>query len=384
METFYSLMKAVDCAVSDRTSGGSFDVNVVNLAAKSNITPLLYGISDCFEEDYIKRILKTKAEECIKFSYYQAYISRYLIRKLDEADAKVALLKGTSLAVLYPYPELRPSSDIDLFLLEKADKEKAIECLKDIGCLVNSRQDSNHHISLNYDNQIEIELHIEPVRAFELDWVNEKISKAFTIEASKLETITCYGMKFPVLPAYLNGFYLLLHMLQHYMNSGLELKLLVDFSVFWRSIKDLQCKASYLELVNELEISSFSDLVCECCLRYIGGGADDYPFYKRSDKGIEVFMNDIFDSLSKTNNERVLVARDTSFIGLVKEFHHQTRENYPQASKCFLFWPILWIMTLIRFIRNNKKVRNTSTFKVLKSSVKRGDLLKEIELWQKI
>jgi hypothetical protein len=66
----------------------------------------------------------------------------------------------------------------------------------------------------------------------------------------------------------------------------------------------------------------------------------------------------------------------------IREFHHPMHLNFPKAGKCFLFWPVLWVITLVRFLRNNRRVRAVSGRELLKSAGQRGKLVKEMRLFE--
>jgi len=56
--------------------------------------------------------------------------------------------------------------------------------------------------------------------------------------------------------------------------------------------------------------------------------------------------------------------------------------NYPKAGRCFVFWPLLWVATLVRFVRNNKNFRKTATWDILKEASRRSRIMKEIRLFK--
>jgi hypothetical protein len=56
--------------------------------------------------------------------------------------------------------------------------------------------------------------------------------------------------------------------------------------------------------------------------------------------------------------------------------------RFQKAGKVPVFWPVLWAATGIIFVYNNKHVRNTSVFNVMKSTKERGKMLEELRLFQ--
>ena len=79
----------------------------------------------------------------------------------------------------------------------------------------------------------------------------------------------------------------------------------------------------------------------------------------------------------------MVVLRDRGLRGYIREFHHQMRLNFPRAGKCFLLFPALWLATLVRFLRNNWKVREVSLKQVLKTADRRSHQMELLGLFKK-
>ena len=62
---------------------------------------------------------------------------------------------------------------------------------------------------------------------------------------------------------------------------------------------------------------------------------------------------------------------------------NQMKLHFPRASKVFVCWPVLWAVTLFRFLKNNHEVRNTTAIEVFKSSRERSLYTKELELFRR-
>ena len=67
-----------------------------------------------------------------------------------------------------------------------------------------------------------------------------------------------------------------------------------------------------------------------------------------------------------------------SFGAYIKEFHHQMHINYPKAGRVILFWPVLWVATLLRFLKNNRKFNRAPVFEIMKKAGNRGKLVKRL------
>lgn len=99
---------------------------------------------------------------------------------------------------------------------------------------------------------------------------------------------------------------------------------------------------------------------------------------------IEGFFHEILEAeeFGKSAGNRMVTLRGVRFRDFCREFHHQMCLNFPKASKCFLIWPVLWCITLVRFLRNNKKIRNQSTWSILKKARNRSREMEQLHLFE--
>jgi len=208
------------------------------------------------------------------------------------------------------------------------------------------------------ERKIEIELHTMLAEPFDEARVNELLDSQIPGIKDHLARVEYAGVELDVLDTAYHAYELLLHMLQHFLRSGFGLKLLCDWVVFWnREIAEAD-RELYLKLVRECGIKSFSDLVSLTCAEYLGLPSDRIAFMK-PDKTLSPrdFMREILED-------------------------HQMHLNYPKTGKCPVLWPVLWFLTLARFLVNNKKVRKISLSAVLRKAGQRGKLMKKLNLFR--
>ena len=368
-----------------------YSKDVYWLAGGQRMLAYLYDVKDKFEEgaETIDTTAKTSAKRTLRL----AQIARYLTEALAKEGIAAAIIKGIDLASDSPIPELRASTDIDIMLGNGDDVTKAVEILENHGCRVDDKQDSKHHVALRFEETFEIELHVRAVRSFDNEEVNRRIDEIFTFTKEEIEYKEVFGMTFPVLPRAKSGLYNLIHILQHYMNSGFGISHVCDFAMFMFRNGDSKDMEEYKKYIEYLGLSGFSNLMCNVCYLYLKLPLEKLPYtdiennldlYKLSDDSImEEMLKEIFDNgkYGKGDKNRVVNVQKASATGMFAEFHHQMKENFPKASRLFISWPVLWIATLVIFMRNNRKVRNTSTIAVLKSSMKRGKVTDKLKLW---
>lgn len=317
--------------------------------------------------------------------YHLLFQSKYMIGKLEAVGLSVVLLKGVGTAAYYPEPELRKSGDVDLLLIDKDKTELACKVLEDCGCIVKERQYALHHVVLTSPEGIDIELHTMLAEPFD----NEKINKYMECKLAECKAGICRkdvcGVELPVLSPDFYAYELLLHMLQHFLRSGFGLKFLCDWVVFWEQEMEDSYKEHYLCLVEESGIRGFSDMITQICCTYLGLSKDAVAWMRPwKEYELTEFMKEILEAeeFGKSNSDRMVVLRSNGISGYVREFHHQMRLNFPKYGKCIVLWPMLWIITMLRFLINNRKIRKVSSGSIFRKAGQRSRLLMQIRLWK--
>ena len=98
-------------------------------------------------------------------------------------------------------------------------------------------EDSDHHVTYRYTfpdthRSFTLELHYRIVGVYQFARANELVDEIFSADHLKASSLTLYGQSYPVLPPTENVFYMLHHMLKHYLYSGFGSRLLCDFTLY--------------------------------------------------------------------------------------------------------------------------------------------------------
>ena len=362
---------------------------LIDQATKHGVLPL---ICDPLErlpvpEDLLQQARK-RAQMTVRQNYRLLFLSRYLLAELHKRQIPTVLLKGMGTASYYPVPELRKSGDVDLLLLDPERVQEAGECLKALGCTVEEWQPALHHVVFGYqagERRIETELHTMLAEPFDDARINQLLTRQVPQLPPHVVQAETIGVTLPVLDTAYHAYELLLHMLQHFLRAGFGLKLLCDWVVFWNRGADETQKTLYLALVREAGIKKFSDLVTLACVDNLGLRPEAVAFMEPDQTlSADAFMAEIMEAeeFGKSSRDRMVALRGSGVTDYVREFHHQMHLNYPKAGKVWLLWPVLWCLTLGRFLINNHTVRKTSLSAILKKAGQRGDLMKKLELFR--
>lgn len=340
----------------------------------------------------VKRTEEYSRSIC-QLSYRIFITTRMLIDMLEKEGIKACALKGIAAASEYEIPELRKSADVDILLADPSSIEKTVELMTKIGFIKDEKQWTLHHVAMTKGN-IVVEVHTMLAEPFDNKEINTFMDQQMKGIGKHFVRDEVFGISFVKLDDAYHAYELLLHMVQHFLNSGFGIKLLCDWVRFWNRNHDEDTKKTYLSLINESGLKTFSDMVTRVCVKYLGleresitwmNIFDDKLSREVEEKDTQTFMDEIVftEEFGRQNSERVVAVRGTGIGAYFKELHHQMKNSFPKAGKCFLLWPVLWFITGIRFIRNNKKVRGVSTLSVLKSAGGRGSLVEKMKLFER-
>lgn len=184
-----------------------------------------------------------------------------------------AILKGESVAVLYPTPDLRVSGDIDL-LLQDADIPRVAAHLTVLGYL--TAADGDHHLTLK-KGQVKIELHRAPAGIPEGE-VGERVSALLADTLATAREITLASDTFFAPDDFHQAIILLLHMQQHLREGGLGLRQLSDFALFLANDLQKSTHARLLGALADIGLLRFAAILAEAAVRHLGLSPDSQPF----------------------------------------------------------------------------------------------------------
>ena len=361
---------------------------LLQIAQHHAVLPLLYPVLEQGNEipASFAVCISNESRQTVQQSYRLMFLTHYLVERMQEAGLRVAVLKGAAAAGCYPVPELRKSGDIDLLLTSEGTYEEAEHIMDVAGFEKKEGHSSHHHQVWRTEEGIDIELHVMLAEPFDDRRVNAVLGRQLREMDGRIRRENVMGLEFPVLEDGDHAYYLLLHMLHHFLRAGFGLKLLCDWVVFWNKNRTPDEIGRYRNRVLETGLTGFSDMVTSLCVEYFGlakQNASQIVTQYVSLKRCRAFMRDILDAgeFGMQDEGRMVIARGGGLAGYLREFHHQMCLNHPKKSKVLFLWPALWVLTLVRFINNNRKLRGISTFQVLKKAGERGRKIRHLKLF---
>lgn len=363
---------------------------VIAVAESHKVMALLHPVLEhAGLQESIWKIVDRKGEQTVRQSYRLLMLSRYVIGLLKENGIDAILLKGCGTAAWYPVPELRKSGDIDLLFKSEDETRKALQILAQQGFVTTEDQPANHHIVCESRDSVSLELHMSLAEPFDSEKTNRFLADCQKEYFAHRRVVDCMGVAFELTSDGYHAFYLLLHMLQHYVRAGFGVKLLCDWVVFWESPLSEEEKKIFLRLTQESGTFGFAVMMTRVCVKYLGLREKQVEFLMQAEpKDVcdltEELMAEIFEAeeFGHSSKDRMVVLRGTGLMDYAREFHHQMKLNYPKAGKIMVLYPVLWIMTLCGFLYRNRTLRKVSGRQILKKAKKRSQLTEQMSLFQ--
>lgn len=310
----------------------------------------------------------------INNSYKMLSFAYTLQSCLEDAGVESIIMKGVAAAKYFPYPELRKIGDIDI-LVKTGQYDKAEATLLALG--FNKIGDIPVHGEFEKDGVI-VEVHRVMVDSMPSDSAN-KIIQQIAQDGIARRVVFSVEDKVPfyIFPEAINGLRLLLHMLHHFLMGGFGIKLLCDWSAFVESIEDSEVREEILLYIKQLGLRKFTATLTQICVDYCGLSVDKASQFIYSDITIDgelALLLDIINANETLSNkpEYMVVLDKPTIGGLIRQLHYQMKHNHVKASKYVILWPILWVVTLVVFIWNNRFIRHVKTTDTTKGALKRA------------
>ncbi|MCQ2496997.1 MAG: nucleotidyltransferase family protein [Lachnospiraceae bacterium] len=388
-------------------------ITLVKKAKAHSVLCLLYDLLCDLENvpAYAKIECENAARNVCTNNYRFLVMDKQIIEGLQAENIKCCILKGIATSSYYPVPELRKSSDIDILITDREKAPAAVKVMEALGFTIEEEQFTNHHIVMSNSEGITLELHTMLAEPFDDAGINKFVEGLLPRCERHIRTKNVMGVDVPMLDTAFHAYELMLHMLQHFLYAGFGLKLLCDWVVIWnrfekdgtereRRADDLIVRHErYIKLAEDTGVKHFSDVITAFCVKYLGLKYENVSWMETGDKkgylekpsgglasSMKELMNEVLAAgeFGGDDGSRMVALRGSGLTAYVREFHHQTKLNYPKAAKVFLLWPGLWIATLVKFLKNNRTARNNASAKeYMKNAAQRGKLVKKLRIFEK-
>ena len=191
---------------------------------------------------------------------------------LREHDIQFVVVKGQTLAALYPHPNVRMPGDID-FYCDAVNFESAKKVLEETWQVeMNEDEEGEQHLSFTH-NEVHFEMHYRLMK-FESS-SNQKYFDGLLNELP-FSSVDVDGVTIPVLEPTLNLLYTFLHLYHHFIELGVGLRQFCDVAILILQKKfDSEKLLVYLK---KLGFTNAFKAICIILVDRLGVAAENFPY----------------------------------------------------------------------------------------------------------
>ncbi len=283
-----------------------------------------------------------------------------LLAVLKAEDIPCAILKGTSVAVYYPNPELRMQGDIDI-MVDKANIDRAVIAMERAGYQNSSHEHGFHKTFLKDNARIELHHACTPVPPNKAgDFITRLMQTAIPMACS----INIEKHVFPILTDTHQAVSLLLHMQKHITSSGLGLRQLCDWAVFLRKVHPEQWTKNIQAVLDHCGLLRFAEILTKACVLYLGFPSNICPQgLQDTDDICFALMQDFLKSGNFGRKDTVRGAssilitdyaeeekRRPKLLIFVKSLNKNAMIHFPILQKIPVLLPVMWVFLPLRYM----------------------------------
>ena len=322
-------------------------------AKKHQVSGMVYSqVKDYMPVD----ILNTFMKETIATIYHAANRDNDFAavkKEIEKNNIPYFVIKGPTVATLYPNPKLRSMGDIDL-VVKHEDREECHQIIINNGYECASKQ--NDREWQYYKNNMELELHDRLVYE---EAVNEKGQDEFFNDCWKHVQVGQLDWNFHLL-------FLIFHLRKHFMNSGVGFRMFMDLAVVAQKT-DIDWTWMEKHLVDTRMIT-----FAQTCYGFIDKWFDihipmaksiEEDFYEKATQ--KIYADGIFgfDNIENANSDIINIIRKGKNIRASKKKYiirkvlptltdMKNDRTYKYIHKCKLLLPIAWLQRIAKIIKN--------------------------------
>ena len=315
---------------------------------------------------------------------------RRILDLLEARQIPCAVLKGTSVAHLYPHPELRTIGDIDI-LVDEENLDEACKALQADGFAPSYTAEK--HLCLQ-KGAVWVEMH-RMVSVFPESEKGRFTKQTMTDALRHTQEAEIGGVRFPMLSGAYQIIALLAHMEQHLATSGIGLRQVCDWAVTAHALRNC-FDGETLALLERCGLLRFARIMTRLCERYLGLPPCSW-ITDASDALVDAMLADVLDggNFQSQYTKRPFAAvltdaydvsekgRNSLFRNYIRYLKKYLRQNEPWAKSRLslpvfgVFLPVRWG---VRVLLGKRKQINL--VHAVSMAREREKLLRELELYR--
>ena len=405
-------------------TGHSIDVDCTDIDWKKVIAVAKKQKVDCYVAYALKnnRNLPCSAEirdplikEARSLVFSNALHRSAIIQLLEEMEAAgihAVLLKGYAICDCYALPESRTSSDADI-LIDPKDENRACEFMKEQGFTVDPRWKNGHHAVCHHPALGCVELHVILYDEIVEDvWFGKMDGSEYIREPHML--VESEDGKYYTLGYTDHFIFLALHMIKHFILSGLTLQMMLDVALYFKKYAGKIDTDRVWNTISSLHYDKLFSCILWAMIQYCNFKLKGFPgICSELPAQVEEILSDLeeggwmgsSDEEARKQgwheyNKRILL-RNHSRCGYVVQMLvwnfgilktalfppiHRIQKKFPYSKKHPFLVPIAWIHRLFngsgKAIKRGELTRGVvlSEAQISDTGKKRADLFRDLEM----
>lgn len=213
---------------------------------------------------------------------------RYTLEKawqaLVDAGIEPVLMKGAGLAALYPEPQMRQWSDVDLFV-GKEQYHPACAAMRGAfpkALKFDEELDHYKHYNLIADG-VSIEVHrVTMALTHPVD--KRRYAEMEEYGRANSERLVLNGLEITVFEPTFNALFVFMHSWEHMMTNGASLRQLCDVSLLLHHYADRIDRKRLGRWLRALHLTEVWQLYMAICVRHLGLQEAEAPFYSTDER----------------------------------------------------------------------------------------------------
>lgn len=301
------------------------------------------------------------------------------IKHMERAKIPCCILKGASLAALYPNPDCRISGDMDVLIPPEREGE-ACRILKKDGFDLLTRGATSHHVVAKHPSAGTLELHVKLYDDIYADqWFGEECAVT-----EPYRTFETEQGKFSALGASDGAVFVLFHFIKHFLYTGAGIRLLSDVLLYFCAFRDQMDWKRLERVLTSMKCDRLFAHMIGVGVHYLGFDAECFPpadydlavlerlmddlcerggFMRETDHSGDIFLpyfKQLMQEQGKDSEKYFADRRKASWKSLLFPRRKTMENNYPYVMKSPFLIPVAWVHRACRFIWRKYIVRKPS------------------------
>lgn len=409
IEQYNAVLKILHSSISDAPLSLPSDTDwesIYEILGRGKVLGITFRCISALPEEQrpAKELLSIWQRHVFSRGFQQMISNHELSNVLSAAKAKgltPVVFKGIFLANLYPEPNMRFSSDCDIFIIAQ-DRQEMEQVLTKMNYIKNEEHSKEHvpvYQNLDKQHMLVVELH----DCLWEDYTGHQMDLLDSLKLTAPETLidaSCCNIPVTTLGYTEHLIYQIFHVAKHFAFDSLPLRYLIDLTLFINNFCDKLDLSRFWTAMDMLKYTRFCTSLFTICIKHLGMTQKILPAGYSLGEINESLLIDIM-TLGNTFGHAIghyastepidpFFTRKnkigTSEFSRVKARFFPTadelKEKYDYAQKCRLLLPIAWIHRFVSagiFVVDNS-IRKRSTTAIWENADYRLRLLQELDM----